>query len=345
MSQYARVNSVAMLKLLKASLATFSHTAAAALDEVATDIRRTLTWLNEDRKRYWAERVRVCRERAFQAKLALKQKQVLDRALSGTTSSAVEERKALAIAERRLREAESKLARTRSWILQIEKLQSDYRGGVQGLLSAIDANIPNALARLDKMIDSLEDYTALAPPETPADIEKTALESVLRPEPEAAGPESQRETAKKLRDKTPAQKTWAEASAESKPPGWIFDIDLPDIRTDPNIHQDDESAPAPDDRVLAACVEETPGVVFLVRATRGDGSSGWFIGGETKTKGYVAIRVADLMRAWPQLQSVLSLPTGSLVVIDRRKAMATLFGPDNDVLWQSPGGDGPKPKQ
>ncbi len=111
MSQYARVNSVVLLKSLKASLATFSDAAAVALDEVSTDVQRTLAWLNEDRKRYWSNQVHVCAERVTQAKLALKQKNVLDRALSGTTSSAVEERKALAIAERRLREAQAKLAR------------------------------------------------------------------------------------------------------------------------------------------------------------------------------------------------------------------------------------------
>ena len=36
MSQYARVNSVVLLKSLKASLATFSDAAAVALDEVST---------------------------------------------------------------------------------------------------------------------------------------------------------------------------------------------------------------------------------------------------------------------------------------------------------------------
>ncbi len=333
MSQYARVNSVALLKLLKASLATFSDTAAVALDEVATDIQRTLAWLTEDRRRYWTEQVRVCRERAVQAKLALKQKQVLDRALSGTTSSAVEERKALAIAERRLREAESKLTQTRSWILQIEKLQSDYRGGVQGLVSAIDADIPNARARLDKMIDSLEDYIALAPPETPADIEKTALQSVLRPEPEP----DLRDASKKLRDNVPAPEAWAEAPAASEPPEWISDIALPDLWANPDAHPDDEAAPVPDDRVLVTRVEGKPDVVFLVRTAGHHVGSGWFIGsGELESKGHIAIRVADLLRAAAQWQSVLSLPAGSLVVIDRRKGTTTVFDRNDSVLSQTP---------
>lgn len=333
MSQYARVNSVALLKLLKASLATFSDTAAVALDEVATDIQRTLAWLTEDRRRYWTEQVRVCRERAVQAKLALKQKQVLDRALSGTTSSAVEERKALAIAERRLHEAESKLARTRSWILQIEKLQSDYRGGVQGLVSAIDADIPNARARLDKMIDSLENYIALAPPETPADRERAALESVLRPEPEP----DLRDTPKKLRDNVPPPETWAESPVESELPAWVSDIALPDLRAVCTAPPGDETVPTPDDRVLVTRVEGRPEVIFFVRMAGNDGGSGWFIGvSELESKGCVAVRAADLWRAAPQWRNILRLPPGSLVVIDRREGTTTVFAPDDTVLSQTP---------
>lgn len=344
MSQYARVNSVAMLKLLRASLATFSNTAAVALDEVATDIQRTLAWLSEDRRRYWTEQVRVGRERVFQAKLALKQKNVLDLALSGTTSSAVEERKALAIAERRLREAEAKLARTRSWLLQIEKQQSDYRGGVQGLASAIDADIPNARARLDKMIDSLETYIALAPPEAQMDIEKTVPDSVLRPEP---APElaDLRKLAKNLRSKTPAPQVRIDAPPAAKTPEWISRASVPDAWVDPDVHRDD--APAPDDRVLLARAEGEPELVFLIRTAAGNGDSGWFIGAgsEMESKGYVAVRVADLLQAQPQLQNILNLPVGSLVVIDHRKATRIVFDADDNVLWQSPDGDAPAPTE
>ena len=48
---------------------------------------------------------------------------------------------------------------------------------------AIDADIPNARARLDKMIDSLEAYVP-ALPETQADIEQARLESVWWPGPD-----------------------------------------------------------------------------------------------------------------------------------------------------------------
>lgn len=351
MSQYARVNSVPMLKLLRASLATFSDASAVALDEVGSDIQRALAWLNEDRMRYWTNQVRVCRERAVQAKLALKQKNILDRTLSGTTSSAIDERKALAIAERRLREAEAKLARTRSWIMQIDKLQSDYRGGVSGLVSAIDVDIPNARARLDKMIDSLEAYVALAPPETQVDIESAGLESVLRPEPEQ--PTTQRDvsdltdlqkTAPTLRNEVPSAEARLEAELISQPPEWMPGITLPDAWVEDPPYG---AAPEPDDRVLVARAAGDPERVFLVRTTPETGDSGWFIGvsQETEPQGYVALRVADLVQTQPRLRDVLSLPPGCLLVIDRREAKQMVLDADDNVLWQNVDGDAPAPTE
>jgi hypothetical protein len=83
MSQYAKVNSVVMLKEWRSALATFSQTAAIALDELSSEIQRTLTWLAEDRRRYWKTQVRLRQERYVQAKLALKRKGLFDLALSG----------------------------------------------------------------------------------------------------------------------------------------------------------------------------------------------------------------------------------------------------------------------
>jgi hypothetical protein len=58
---------------------------------------------------------------------------------------------------------------------------SDYRGGTQRLVSAIEVDIPNARARLDKMVDSLEAYLALAPPEMPRTAEEQAEADLVRP--------------------------------------------------------------------------------------------------------------------------------------------------------------------
>lgn len=179
MGEQARVNSVLMLKQLRASLATFAQIASVAMEEAGTDIQRTLRWLREDQYRHWIVQVRTRNERFVQAKLALKSKQVFDRTLAGTPSSCIDERKALAAAERRLQEAQDKLARVKAWSLQIDRELSDYRGAMQKLASALEVDVPNARARLDNMIDALEAYLALAPPEMPVTKDEMPESDVL----------------------------------------------------------------------------------------------------------------------------------------------------------------------
>ena len=188
MSQDARITSILVLKELRAALGTFATTAAQALEEATTEIQRARQWLQEDRYRHWKTQVQTRTERFARAKIALKQKQVFDRTLGGTPTSCVDERKALKSAEARLREAEHKFRRVQAWSLRIEKEMSDYRGATQRLLSAIEVDIPNARARLDSMIDALEAYLALAPPEMPRSApERTEAEVVRSGEVSAPG--------------------------------------------------------------------------------------------------------------------------------------------------------------
>ena len=98
--------------------------------------------------------------------------------------------------------------------------------------------------------------------------------------------------------------------------------------------EDQPYAPAPEDRVLIACTDrQQPEVVFFARTKAADGDSGWFIGvgDETESRGHVAVRAADLLQVQPQLQKALSLPEGSLVVIDRRNATLTVFDANDDT--------------
>ncbi len=165
MADYAKVNSIEALKGFRASLTLFANAVNKALDEAQAEIERTLAWLSHDRYAYWKNRVHVYSEKHTEAKLALKRRKIFDRTLQGTPSSCVDERKALKIAEQCLREAEKKYARVRSWISELDKEESNYKALVQKLRDAVHVEIPKARASLDRMIDSLEAYVALAPPE------------------------------------------------------------------------------------------------------------------------------------------------------------------------------------
>lgn len=181
MSPQARIDSSAVLTEFRASLTTFASAAATALDEAGTDIQRTLQWLREDQYRHWKAQVQTRMEKYTQAKLALKQREVLDRAIAGTHSACVDERRAVQITEKRLRHAEEKFRLVRIYSRQIEKESLEYKGAIHGLINALEVEIPNACASLDRMVDSLQKYAALAPPEMALDPRESRESSVLQP--------------------------------------------------------------------------------------------------------------------------------------------------------------------
>lgn len=164
MSRAAKVDSVDTLKQFRAALCSFAEIASGSLDEAAFDIQRTLIWLKQEQSAYWKAELRARSERYAEARRALKRRELLDKPSMGGNYSFVDEKKALALAERRLEEAQRKLESVRHWVGRLEKESFDYKGTVQGLVSAVEVEIPNARARLDGMIDALEAYGSLAPP-------------------------------------------------------------------------------------------------------------------------------------------------------------------------------------
>jgi hypothetical protein len=343
MSQQARVDSFPMLRRLRASLTTFASIASVALDEANTDLQRTLMWVREAQRRYWKTQVQVRTEQFTRAKLALKQREVLDRALSGTRSSCVEEKKALKIAEARLREAEQKLRLVAVWTRQLETEALDYRSGVQGLLNAIEAEIPKACAHLDRMVDSLEAYVALAPPEmplAPGEMEESYtaplrdIPSVTRHvEPASV---SLKERAKLLRKGTPSAQVRDEVAIGA---GWSdsIAIDLFGKASPDGIPSVDAERLLIQraDKVVLVRPKGKPKRVYIERSSPSDGDSGWYVGvaDDQESVELVATQAANLLETCPWLTDILSLPVGYLVLLSSQAGPQAVLDQDDNVIW------------
>ncbi|MBN2129001.1 MAG: hypothetical protein JW741_05865 [Sedimentisphaerales bacterium] len=341
MSQEAQISSIATLKHLRACLTRFSETAAGALEETSSDIQRTVHWLRESQYGYWKNQTQKRQEQFAQAKLALTRKEIFDRQIAGNPASCVDERKALKRAERRLQEAQQKWRQVKIWVRQIEREMSDYKGAVQGLVSDVEVRIPNARARLDRMIDSLEAYVALAPPEAPITAEEAAAEDVeaVQREPVAGEPApSLLERIDAWRKTAPPAEVRQDTPADSEPPEWLTDLACSESLRDA-VHESaaETSAPEPTDKLVLARVKNNPDVVYLERTAAADGDSGWTIGAgaDAEADGYVAIRIEDFLRVCPSAADVLGLPEGYAVLIRGREGREVLLGPDNQVLWDS----------
>jgi chromosome segregation ATPase len=164
MSQAAGVDSIEKLKEFRVALCLFIDAVGKALNEAEAEIQRTTIWLRHDQNSYWKAQITRRREQFSQAKNALNAKK-LTRTPLGGRYSVVDEEQAVAITKQRLEEAERKLANVQRWARFFEDEVLDYKGQTQSLARSAEAELPGAIAQLDRMITALESYVALSVPE------------------------------------------------------------------------------------------------------------------------------------------------------------------------------------
>lgn len=175
----ARVDSFEAMKRFRAVMVRMAEVIDKGLTEAEVEIQSTLEWLKHDQTAYWNAQARKCEEKYRQARMALQSAKTRQGPLSGG-QSLVDERKALAQAERKLAEARDKQAKVKSWIIRLEQEAYNYKGAVQGARQTVEGDIPRAVATLDRMLDALEDYVRVSVPYEQRGTGATGGESVMR---------------------------------------------------------------------------------------------------------------------------------------------------------------------
>jgi hypothetical protein len=157
----ANVRSIHMLHDFRASLVSFREDSGQALGAVEVEIRRMLDWLTHDQLKYWQSEIRRREDVVGECRADL------NRCLMSTASEGVpscsDQKKALEKAKRRLTEAQEKLEKVKQWSRIVEQEVSEYRGPAQSLNNLLDADVPQALALLDRKIVILEAYADMLP--------------------------------------------------------------------------------------------------------------------------------------------------------------------------------------
>ena len=170
MRQAASVSSINALKDFKRALDTFASIIRTALGEAQSDLQRTTWWVQQDRLTHWQVQKRKRMTQLAQAKSELFRSQV---ASPDQRVPATLEHKAVDEAQRRMDEAETKLANIKRWSRVLEREVILYKGHCQQLARAVDGEVPAALIRLDKMVAALEKYVQIQAPST----DRTEIES------------------------------------------------------------------------------------------------------------------------------------------------------------------------
>ncbi len=183
MGTSARVTSIDALKDFREAMCLFCQAARDAICAVQMESRRLLDWVVYERPRHWERELRERQEEVAQA-----QQELFRVRLTGGKDRRpddIEQRKALARAKQRVEEAEEKIKLVKKWRHIAQRAVDDFNGRVQRLAELVEGDPPPPVIFLDRAIDSLESYLAVAPPV----VERAAASSagsVARPIAESA---------------------------------------------------------------------------------------------------------------------------------------------------------------
>ena len=160
MGNTARVDSIDSLKTFRVALIKFGEEANAALASADAEMLRVIGWLERDQVSFWQMQIRKRQEGLERAQEALRMKKLFPDA-SGRFPTPVEEEKAVRKWKAALEEAQTKLANCKKYVRLLQREIMNYKGGVQRFSTWVHAEVPNAVARLDRMVGKLEAYVAL----------------------------------------------------------------------------------------------------------------------------------------------------------------------------------------
>jgi hypothetical protein len=331
MSRAANVHDIEALKSFRLALLRFAEKATNSLGEADAEVQRVTQWLENEASTHWTNEVRKRHAAVMKAKEALRYKQIF-KSPTGGKQSTVDEEKAVQLALRRHAEAELKMANVKKWTRQLHKESHIYRGSVQRLGTTVSTDVPVAGAKILRMLTALEGYVALAAPSVAPSIAGGEASGMSRGSaiPEQGGYNN-------LRQETPAAPARDAAPDQVASVPWVSGEFAPhDIQTLEKLPVERQEGDPSSIVILAAGVQ-TVRRIYLERSPSAfPGDSGWYIGPADRgsaAPALEAVKAEVLLQARPHFSALLSLPVGSLVVIDAAGVAAVLNREDEDI-WQ-----------
>ena len=164
MSESANVKSISAIHDFKIALANFAEDARNALSSTEMEVRRARNWLLRDQLGFWQARVKKCNEEVSTTRTELHRRRLSQQ--GSDSISDTEQKENLRAAQRRLEEAERKVALCKKWAPILEHAISEYHSALQPLGDHLSGGLVNSMTLLDRMVTALESYLAVAPPPT-----------------------------------------------------------------------------------------------------------------------------------------------------------------------------------
>lgn len=152
----ANVQSLDALRDVRLALMAYGERTEAALADLRTKIDRTLAWLEQDRPMYWREQERRAYDSVASTRVAYETCRM--RTVGGRHSECIEEKIAHQRAKMRLEFCQRKMEVVRRWTAEARQQADEYRGRSGPLHRCLEDDVPNLVAALGRMIESLEAY-------------------------------------------------------------------------------------------------------------------------------------------------------------------------------------------
>lgn len=190
MSTQADVKSLDTLAFVKAALASYAHETGGALDEIELEGRKAVDYITVDRAAYWKAEVRRCGDMVNQAIKDLEHCRAFKK-VGDNQPSCAEEKKALEKARAKLANAERRAEAVRRWTPVVLQQFRDACVRLVHFREVVDVDCPRAIARIERMLRSLEAYGEVSSPRPTAAADgpgRGAVEGVRPAAAPANGP-------------------------------------------------------------------------------------------------------------------------------------------------------------
>ena len=181
MSTQADVKSIDTLAFIKAAISSFAHETGQAIAEVELEGRRAIDYITIDRAAHWKAEVRRSSDMVNQAIKDLEHCRTFKK-VGNNQPSCIEEKKQLEKARARLAFSEEKAEAVRRWSPVVQQQFRETCVRLVHFHEVIDVDCPKAMARIERMIKSLDAYREMSSPRPSTNADGSApATSVARP--------------------------------------------------------------------------------------------------------------------------------------------------------------------
>ena len=168
MSQQAQITSVEAIAAFRAQLVVYLAQVQPVLDEVTSEVLRTRSWLEDDRRRFWQQEFRKCNRRLEDAR-----QELFTASMSKMGEATSLHQMAVQRAQRDLRGVEEKLVVLKKWDRELDNRTGPLVKQMEQLHGFLGVEMERAVAYLDQALRALDAYRSVAPHGAGTTVEPT----------------------------------------------------------------------------------------------------------------------------------------------------------------------------